>query len=204
MILCLLFESKLWLQFLPYNPIKFLHLTQSFRGEESKNWLCELSNVISDLIQYISENLQAGLGSKCGERVAVSMMCPPHSPPQSHSWLDLGLTSRPGHVPSVWCVLRDPLFHPQAWLVLRSSSKFEFPPVCYSSGLPLALAGLPALPQHPLHFQSSSYSSVGCEVGIRMPAQWLFALLYLILCRNGICWPPLETDQEMECIKSLI
>ena len=51
-------ESKLWPQAFPYNPIQFLFLTQYFRWEESSNWLCELSEVIGDLIKGISENLQ--------------------------------------------------------------------------------------------------------------------------------------------------
>lgn len=197
-----LFESKLWLLAFPYNPIKFLCFTQYVQWEESNNCLCELSDAISDLIQYISENLQAGLGSKYGGRVAISVIRPPHTPHRSliHDWT---WASPPGQGTYPQCgvsprahssILKPDLF----WGLLPNSNFLQCDAV---------LVYLQHM-QGSQHFSSilpqSSCSPVGGEVGIRTPAPWLFARPYLILCRNGICWPPLETDQEMECIKSLI
>lgn len=155
------------------------------------NWLCELRGVISDLIQCISEHLQGGLGAKC-EEVAVSMICcPPGSTPQSLSPLaDTVLTFLPGHVHTVQIDLRNPLPKPTCSEV--------FSKILVSSGTKLFKVGSTCSNGCPL---STSWQP---EVGLRMPKEWPFALQYLISHWNGIGWLPLETDQEMEYIKSLI
>lgn len=156
------------------------------------NWLCELRRVISDLIQCISEHLQGGLDlAKC-EEVAVSMMCcPPDSTAQSLSPLaGTVLTLLPGHAHTVQIDLGNPL--------AKSTCSEVFSKILVSSGTKLFKVGSMCSNGCPL---STSWQP---EVGLRMPKEWPFALPYLTSHWNGIGWPPLETDQEMEYIKSLI